>query len=104
MSALQDEIKAAVREVVREEVRTALAELRPVPASSDGPLVGVREAARLLGLSTSTVYKRAESCELPSVKAGSRVLFRPADLSAYAEARRRSPELVSQLATNARRP
>jgi excisionase family DNA binding protein len=104
MSALQDEIKAAVREVVREEVRTALAELRPVSASSDAPLVGVAEAARLLGLSTSTVYKRAESCELPSVKAGSRVLFRPADLSAYAEARRRSPELVSQLAANARRP
>lgn len=48
-------------------------------------LVGVEEAARHLGLSTSTVYKRAERCELPSVKEGGRLLFRMADLDAYAD-------------------
>jgi excisionase family DNA binding protein len=61
-------------------------------------LVGVREAARRLSISVSTIYKRAECCELPSVKDGSRLLFRVSDLVAYAKERRRSPKRVFRLA------
>ncbi len=103
MSALADEIKAALREVLREELPRALANLRP-PA--DGEFyVGVDEAARRLGLSTSTVYKLAERIdELPSVKVGTKVLFKVADLLAYAEKRRRSPERVDRLAKQTYHP
>jgi excisionase family DNA binding protein len=97
-----DELRALLREVVREELPLALAQLQPRPDIDPDRLVGVAEAADRLGLSTSTVYKRAEACELPSVKDGGRLLFRVADLVAYAEARRRSSgrssERVRQLA------
>src|SRR5436853_631267 len=90
---------AAVREVVREEVRSALAEMRPAANENDDRLVDVEEAARRLGLAASTVYKRAAQCELPNVKIGGRLLFKLADLAAYADARRRSPERVRELAS-----
>jgi excisionase family DNA binding protein len=96
--AIELEIRAAVRESVRNEVSAMLVEFRSRNDGDARRLLGVEEAARHLGLSTSTVYKRAERCELPSVKDGGRVLFRIADLDAYADARRRSPERVQMLA------
>jgi excisionase family DNA binding protein len=97
MSALADEMKAALREVLREELLALREELRR-PSQDGDRLVDVAEAARRLGLATSTVYKRAEACLLPSVKDGGRLLFRIADLAQYAEERRRSPERVKELA------
>src|SRR5438128_7578417 len=73
-----------------------------VDVTRDG-LVDVKEAARHLGLSPSTVYKRAASIELASVKLGGRLLFRPADLDGYTEARRRTPERVRETVAAARR-
>jgi excisionase family DNA binding protein len=87
-----DDLKA-IRDVVREEFSRLLA----AQADRDR-LLDVDEAALRLGLSTSTVYKKSQTCEIPSVKIGGRVLFRPLDLDAYAEARRRSPERVMELA------
>ena len=95
-----EDIKIALREVLRDELPRILAELLPVPPEG---LLDVDGAARRLGLAVATVYKRAQRCELPSVKLGERVLFRPADLDAYAEARRRSPERVRDLAKGADR-
>ncbi len=102
LAALADEIRAAVREALRDELPRALADVARPAAKEDG-LLGVAEAARRIGLSKSTTYKLAERCELPSVQLGTRVLFRPADLAAYAEARRRSPERVREMAAAAQR-
>jgi excisionase family DNA binding protein len=102
MSALIEEIKVAVREVVREEIRSALMEQAHHPDAADDHLVDVSEAARRLGLSRSTIYKCAERCELPSIKVGARLLFKRADLAAYTDARRRSPEVVARLARRER--
>jgi excisionase family DNA binding protein len=93
LSALADELRVVVREVLRDELPRLLAELRQ-PAANETDLLDVNAAAQRLGLSTSTIYKRCASGALPCVKDGSRVLFRPADLDAYAEARQRSPERV----------
>jgi len=90
-----DELKAAVREVLREELAHLLGQARP---GADADLVDVEEAARRLGLAVGTVYRKAQKCELPSHKLGERVLFSPADLDAYTQARRRSPERVRKLA------
>jgi excisionase family DNA binding protein len=93
----QDDLKSVIREVIREE----LALLFPrVPPDNDR-LLNVEEAAQRLGLSVSTVYKKSQACELPSVKMGSRTLFRPADLDAYTASRRRSPERVRDLLARA---
>jgi len=99
LSLSAEEIRATIQQVLREELPRMLAELRQ-PAPVDG-LLGVEAAAKRLGLSTSTVYKRGQRGHLPCIKDGSRVLFRPADLDAYAEARRRSPDRVRALARGA---
>jgi excisionase family DNA binding protein len=99
MSALVEEIRAAVQQALREELPRALAELRGSSASAPATeLLGVAAAARRLGLRTGTVYKMAARGELPSHKIGGRRLFAPADLDAFAEARRCSPERVRELA------
>src|SRR4051812_2392886 len=97
--AFSDLVKTALREVLRDELPDLLAELGGAARNHDAErLVGVEEAARRLGLATSTVYKRAEKCELASVKIGGRILFRPTDLDAFTEARRRTLERVQELA------
>jgi len=96
-----EDIKIAVREALREELPRILAELLPDAARQPEGLLDVDGAARRLGLAVATVYKRAQRCELPSVKLGERVLFRPTDLDAYAEARRRSPERVRKMVNGA---
>ncbi|HEY6678866.1 MAG TPA: helix-turn-helix domain-containing protein [Actinomycetota bacterium] len=55
-------------------------------------LLSVKEAARLLGVSSDLVYLLAKGGELPSVRIGTgarkaRVLFRPADLEAFVSER-----------------
>jgi len=62
----------------------------------------VDEAAKRLGLATSTVYKLAARVQLPSVKLGGRLLFRVEDLFALVEKHRRSPEQVARLAAGGR--
>jgi excisionase family DNA binding protein len=106
MSALADEMREACRQALREELARLLppllAELgRPVQAAT-AALLRVPEAAQRLGLATSTVYKLAERCELPSVLLGRRRLFRPADLDTYAAERRSSPGRVRDLAEEAK--
>src|SRR5205814_3224259 len=99
------------RGAIREELQPVLEELRALRGllsdaleckrGATDALLDVKAVAQRLGLGTSTVRKKAASCELASVKAGRRLLFRPADLDAYAEARRRSPKRVYELAKKA---
>jgi excisionase family DNA binding protein len=86
-----EELRDAVREVLREELPRLLADARH---SGEPDLLDLPQAAHRLGLGKSTVRKLAASCELASVKVGRRVLFRSRDLDAYADERRRSPERV----------
>jgi excisionase family DNA binding protein len=102
VSALADEIRAAVREVLRDELPKLLAEARP--QQQGAALVGVTEAARRLGLAVGTVYKMAARLEVPSHKIKGRLLFRAADIEEYTTARRRSPERVAELAEEALAP
>jgi excisionase family DNA binding protein len=92
-----EDLKAAIREVLREELPRLLADVLGQAQGGDH-LLDVDQAAARLGLSSSTVYKKAHQFEIPSVKIGGRVLFKPCDLDGYAEARRRSPERVRELA------
>jgi excisionase family DNA binding protein len=104
VSALAAEIREAVQQALREELPHLVAELRAMVAGGGDALVDVDGAARRLGLARSTVYKLAQRCELSSVPMGRSLRFRPADLDAYVEARRRSPELVKKIAADAARP
>lgn len=47
------------------------------------PLVGVQQLAELLGISARTSYRLAETGELPTLKIGSRSLFRPSEIESW---------------------
>ena len=67
MSALADEIRAAVREALREELPRALAELQQRAPKAAEDLVDVAGAAPRLGLAVGTLYKMAEKVDLTTV-------------------------------------
>ncbi|MCC7203932.1 MAG: helix-turn-helix domain-containing protein [Phycisphaeraceae bacterium] len=46
-------------------------------------LVSEREAAKMLGLCTKTLYSLRQAGKLPTVRVGQRVLYDPADLRAF---------------------
>lgn len=108
-------IDRVLRQLVREElvqvVRAELpALLRASEVTAKSDLLSVDEAAQRLGVSPHTVYKRANSGKLASVKDGGRLLFRPEDLDAHVAFCRRSakaavtPEIVAAIAVHAQQP
>jgi len=52
--------------------------------------VGAREAARALSISERTLWSITRSGEIPSFRAGKRVLYKVADLEAWIEGRKES--------------
>jgi excisionase family DNA binding protein len=48
-----------------------------------GRLLTVRDVARLLGVSTATVYRLCEEGRLAHVRVGNAIRVRPADLEAF---------------------
>lgn len=65
-------------------------------------LLDVQEAADLLRIAPGTLLHRAQKGEVPRVKDGSRVLFRPADLRAYVEARLQSQKRTRKMSQSVR--
>jgi excisionase family DNA binding protein len=47
------------------------------------PLIPIQEGARLLGISRSKLYALSAASEVPHIRLGSRVLFRPEALEAW---------------------
>ncbi|MFN7980717.1 MAG: helix-turn-helix domain-containing protein [Vicinamibacterales bacterium] len=64
---------------------------RTDPSALSTPLLSVREAARILGVTVSWVYEHLRPTSrdrLPFVKLGKYVRIHPADLAAYIDAKR----------------
>ena|SRR5438105_15744354 len=101
IEALVMSMTAMVEQAVERAMERRLPASTPAPSNGD-VLVGVEEAAKRLGLATSTLYKLAARVEPPAVKLGRRLLFRAEDLVAFAEKHRRSPEQVARLAAGGR--
>jgi len=101
IEALVTSMTAMVEQAVEKAIERRLPAVTSAPSKTD-VLVGVVEAAKRLGLATSTVYKLAARVQLPSVKLGSRLLFRVEDLLAFMEKHRRSLEQVARLAAGGR--
>ncbi len=103
---LLDELADRIAERLAERVA------RPSSRSeADAPaphLLTVREAAQVLRVSVSTVYKRVETKRLPHVRDGARILFRLVDLNSYVESNAAkvpslTRERIAELANAARR-
>ena len=59
----------------------------------DEVLIGVQELSRRTGLPTSWIYAKAEAAELPHLKIGRYVRFRPSEVTAWLEGQRRGPRV-----------
>jgi excisionase family DNA binding protein len=55
------------------------------------PLLRVNEVAALLAIGRRTVYTLVHAGELPAVRVGERLRFRPEEIDAYLDARREEP-------------
>lgn len=53
------------------------------------PLWTVEEVAVFLGVHVQTVYEKSRLGEIPSIKIGSRLRFRPAEIQAWVDAQKR---------------
>jgi excisionase family DNA binding protein len=58
------------------------------------PVLSVNEAARVLGVERSTLYRIIRRGELQAVRVGRRRKFRPEDLDAYLERNRESVSAI----------
>lgn len=56
------------------------------------PLWTADEVARFLGLHPQTVYEKSRLGEIPSIKLGSRLRFRPAEIRAWVDAQAKPAE------------
>jgi len=59
------------------------------------PLLSIKEASELVGLSVPTLYKYILLGTVPHVKLGTRVLFDEDRLAAWVDEHRREPEKAS---------
>jgi excisionase family DNA binding protein len=55
------------------------------PRKSLAPVLSINEAARVLGVQRSTIYRLLRTGEIEAVRVGKRKRFRPEDLDAYLE-------------------
>jgi excisionase family DNA binding protein len=105
MSELESVLRGIVRDELQQVIREELAVLEKRNLDlrrRDEALLHVKEAARYLGIGPSTLYRKAETIAIASVKIGNRLMFKMADLDAYIASKRRSPELVAVLANRTR--
>ena len=75
--SLENTIAAAVREVVREEIRAFVSEVRK---ATDERAVTPQEAAQMLGLGTATITRMIRDGRIPSFLVGRYRRIRVADL------------------------
>jgi len=60
----------------------------PLPLAQQAPYLNVRQAARLLCVSTWVVYEAIRVGDLPVIRWGRRVVIDRADLAAFVESKR----------------
>ncbi|KMP21125.1 MULTISPECIES: helix-turn-helix domain-containing protein [Bacillus cereus group] len=76
-------IKESIREVVREEIQTALAAFQQ--QAQPNKVMRVKEAAAYLNIAVSRVYELANHPQFPVIRDGRKLLFLQKDLEAWLE-------------------
>ena len=82
----KEDLQAMITAVVRQELETLLTTTQSTPTKE---YLSVDEACAMYNLSKSALYKLTASREIPSMKAGKRLLLCKADLDAYVARYRR---------------
>ncbi|GAB6251587.1 helix-turn-helix domain-containing protein [Bacillus cereus] len=79
-------IKESIREIVREEIRSALADLQQ--QSQPNKVMRVKEAAAYLNIAVCRMYELANYPNFPVIREGRKLLFLQKDLESWLEAQR----------------
>ncbi|HFF3738847.1 DNA-binding protein [Bacillus thuringiensis] len=79
-------IKESIREIVREEIRSALADLQQ--QSQPNKVMRVKEAAAYLNIAVCRMYELANHPNFPVIREGRKLLFLQKDLESWLEAQR----------------
>lgn len=85
ISLSQDDLRPLITEIVSEAVRQISLE-RSKPA--EPMLLTIKQAAKLLNLSESSVYLETKAGRLKPVRVGTAVRYAPSDLQAWIDAER----------------
>jgi len=56
--------------------------------------LNIKEASQLLGISTSTIYKRTPNNQIPHYKLGRLVRFKKNELIDYMESHKKEPKII----------
>ncbi|PEM28981.1 helix-turn-helix domain-containing protein [Bacillus wiedmannii] len=84
-------IKESIREVIREEIRSALADLHQ--QSQPNKVLRVKEAAAYLNIAVCRVYELANHPQFPVIREGRKLLFLQKDLEVWLEAQKETPNV-----------
>ncbi|EJR22334.1 MULTISPECIES: helix-turn-helix domain-containing protein [Bacillus cereus group] len=82
---LEQFIKESIREIVREEIRSAIADLQQ---SQPNKVMRVKEAAAYLNIAVCRMYELANHPRFPVIREGRKLLFLQKDLEAWLEAQK----------------
>ena len=85
---LLDALADLIADRVADRLANRFPEPAPVPTQDEEQLIDIGQAAGLLSLATSTLYKRRD---IPRVKLGGKVLYRRGDLLAWVKAQQQNP-------------
>jgi excisionase family DNA binding protein len=77
-------LEDSIREIVRQEIRSALADAAKAAGVAPSVLTS-EEAAKLLRMPIDVLRKRVRKGEIPAIKIGSLLRFRVVDLDAWLE-------------------
>lgn len=80
---LEESLKKIIREVVREEIRAALAEIQK--QAQPNKVMRVKEAAAYLNIAVCRIYELAKHPQFPVIREGRKLLFLQKDLEAWLE-------------------
>lgn len=84
-------IKEAVREVIREEIQLALQSIRL--QGQNNKIMRATEAAAYLNIAKTRLYELAQHPNFPVVRDGRKLLFQQKDLDAWLE-RQKTSEVI----------
>ncbi|EEK59152.1 helix-turn-helix domain-containing protein [Bacillus cereus] len=84
--SLEQFIKESIREIVRDEIRSAIADLQQ--QSQPNKVMRVKEAAAYLNIAVCRMYELANYPRFPVIREGRKLLFLQKDLEAWLEAQK----------------
>ncbi|MCP1124596.1 helix-turn-helix domain-containing protein [Bacillus sp. 3103sda1] len=84
--SIEQIIKESIREVIREEIQSALADFQH--QAQPNRIMRTKEAAAYLNIALSRMYELANHPQFPTIRDGRKLLFQQKDLDMWLESQK----------------